>query len=137
MRLSGFRPSRRQFLTLSASVGTITLSGCLSDNGDDSVALIAHNQSSHTQHLRVRAFRPTGEPIDMYSYALMPGDSIEGMHTISGAIGEIAVSAQAQNTVEELPDKRTQYTPDIECEGGRPDIVITLDDTEISFSYAC
>lgn len=137
MRRMGFGFSRRQFLTLTAGVGALTFSGCLSDGVDDSVTLIAHNESSHTQHLRVRLFRPDGKPIDTYSYALQPGSSVEDIDTISGAIGEIAVSAQAQNTVNELPDARTQYAPDLKCERGRPDVVITLRDERISFSYAC
>lgn len=131
------RFSRRQFLTGTVCVGTLLLSGCLSGGEDDTVALLVHNESSNTQQLRVRLFRPSGEPIDTYSYALQPGDSVDGMHAVTGAIGEITASAQAQNTFEELPDARTQYTPDIECERGRPDVVITLRDEGISFSYTC
>lgn len=129
--------TRRRFLTLTAGVGTAILSGCLFDSGDDGVALIAHNESSHTQTLRVRLFKPSGDYVDTYSYALEPDTSVEGMHTVSGAIGEVAASAHAQNTLEELPDARTRYEPDIECDRGRPAIVITLRDERISFSYAC
>jgi hypothetical protein len=59
------------------------------------------------------------------------------MHTVSGGVGEIAASAHAQHTLEELPDARTQYAPEIECEQSRPDIVITLRDEGIGFSYEC
>lgn len=103
------RFSRRRFLTGTVGVGTLFVSGCLSGVGDDddTVALIVHNESSNTQQLRVRLFRPNGESIDTYSYALPPGDSVEGMHAVTGEIGEIAASAHAQNTFEELPDVRT------------------------------
>ena len=131
------RLSRRQFLALTAGVGPLTFSGCLSDSEESSVALVVHNESSYTQHLRVRIFRPSGEPVDKFSYALETGDSIEGMDTLSGEIGEIAASAQAQGTVEELPDARTRYAPDIECNRGRPDVIVTLRDEGISFSYEC
>lgn len=57
------------------------------------------------------------------------------MHTVSGTIGEVAASVQAQNTVEELPDAHTQFTPDTECDRERPDIVITLHDGGIRSSY--
>jgi hypothetical protein len=131
------RLSRRQFLTGTACVGALFVSGCLSGGEDDTVALVLHNESSNTQQLRVRLFRPSGESIDTFSYALQPGDSVDGMHTVTGDIGEIAASAHAQNTFVELPDARTQYTPDIECVRGRPDVVITLRDEGIHFSSAC
>lgn len=56
------------------------------------------------------------------------------MNTVTGDIGEIGVSARAQKPFEELPDVQIKYTPGIECERGRPDIVITLRDEGISLS---
>lgn len=129
--------SRRRFLALTAGVGSLTLGGCLSNRGDDPVAIIVHNGTSETRHVRVRLFGPSGESIGTVSYAVEPSDSVGGVDTVSGEIGEIAVSAQAQNTVGELPDARIRYSPDGECAGGRPDVVITLHEEGIGFSDDC
>lgn len=129
---------RREFISLVAGAGVAFLAGCGADGADSPVALVAHNESSNTHQLEVRVFRPAGELVDRYDLGvLQPGDSTVGSRRITGEIGTVVATGTTKTSFRSLPDARTSYDPDRECQSGRPDLTITIGDDGMRFSSAC